>query len=67
VVSAGDQSRILVAQNLFDALLDPLEGLPVPARRKGIPGVAVGLNTFGIPVTQPDALNQFRRDAIAFN
>lgn len=66
MVSSGDEPRILLAQNLFDALLDPLKTLPVTARRKRIPMVAVGLGAVWIPVARADALDQFRSDAVAF-
>src|ERR1700692_5035422 len=67
VVRVCDLSRILPLQNFAEAFLHGLEGLPVAARRHGIPLLAVALVGFRIPCAAADALDASGRDAVALD
>ena len=60
-------ARISTLQDPPDAFLHGLKSLPVAARGYGVPLFMVIRIGFQIPRAAADAVNQFRRDAIALD
>jgi len=67
VILVRNLASILGMQNPADAFLYGLVGLPVAARRHGVPLLAVAFISVRIPGTVADAFNQFGRDPIALD
>src|SRR6202011_453614 len=67
VILVRDRSRIFSLQNLAEAFLHGLKGLPVAPRRHGISLFEVALVGFRIPCAAADALDDSGRDAVAFD
>src|ERR1700689_1533184 len=57
VVRVRDLSWIFPLQDLAEALLHSLKGLPVAPRRHGVPLFAIALVSFRIPGAAPDAFD----------
>src|SRR5450631_395586 len=62
-----NRAGILVAENLSDAVLDELEGLPVTTGRQRLVMFPVSLDGFRVPVAQPNAVDEVFADSVAFD
>src|ERR1700682_704221 len=62
-----NRAGILVAENLSDAFLDELEGLPVTTGRQRIVMFPVALDGFRVPVAEPNAVDEVFAYPVAFN
>ena len=58
MVAFRDRTGILVAEDLTDAVLDELEGLPVATGRQRIMMFPVSLDGFRVPVAEPNAVDE---------
>ena len=67
MICANKRAGLGTFQNLADRFFDGLERLPIAARRKGIPALAIPFTFFRLPVARLDTLDEFGRDAVAFN
>jgi hypothetical protein len=67
VILVGDCAWILALEDLLDALFHHLEGLPVAARGHRIVLLAIRSARIRIPGATTHALNECRRDPIAFD